>query len=542
MTARMDEADFVIVGGGSAGCILAGRLASAGLRVLLLEAGDAAEAHPETLSADGFGKAFAGDATMWQRMSVKMAKLGRKYVGTGRGMGGSGSVNGMVYTRGDKQDFSAWPDGWKWGDCEPAFAAVEAELQPKPRFVTPYVQRLIDACEQVGMTAASGMLDGELKGKVGANAMNYAGQKRRSSYRAWIKEPFEVKGHPIREHLRIKLAAQVEALVFEGQRAVAVRYRHQGQVFEVKVGQEVIMAAGALETPRILQLSGVGAAEHLRRLDIPVVLDAPRIGENLQDHMLVTLFYKAAVATDFQHAQVYAFDTADGRPGAPDTCWVGLAAHAHLRLAMHRMVPIMLLPEALLKLQPLRWLLRKVVDGVMNFRPLDSWVQKVFGIVVILGKPTARGSVRIASRNPQQAAEIDVAWLSTEADRQLLERGIERARQMAAAPSFADAKLRPLSAGAKPGVTGAKLWRWVHKASMTSYHFCGTCSMGADATSPVDPSDLRVKGLSNVRVADASAIPDIPVSALNAPSMMVAWRAADFILKEYQDARASSTD
>ncbi len=536
MVAIATQADFVVIGAGSAGCIVASRLAEAGHSVVLLEAGDAAEAHPETLRADGFKNAFANDATMWQRMSVKMAHMGRKYLGTGRGMGGSGSVNGMVYTRGDQRDFDAWPQNWQWEDCLPAFEGVEAKLEPRPRLATRYVQRFIDACVGVGMTAENGMNSGDLKAKVGANDMNYAGDKRRSSYRAFIKEPLEVRGHPLRENLRIVLGAQVQKVLFDaGQKATAVRYERKGQMAEVAVGREVIFAAGALETPRLLMLSGVGDAAHLQSVGLPVVHNAPSVGQHLQDHPNVCLFYKSRELPDFAFPQVYAFDTATGGPGAPEMCWVGFAAHSTMRYALHRMLPVLMLPEGLLKLKWLRVSLRKIIDFVITFRPVDGFVQKLFGIVVILGKPTSRGSVRLASASPDDAALIDPAWLQTEHDKRLMEAGIARALEMAQQPSLAQAGLKPLSVGAKPGISKAKLWRWIHKASMTTYHFGGSCRMGPEADSPVSAHDLRVKGLANVRVADASVMPSIPVSALNAPSMMIGWRAADFVLQDHPE-------
>jgi choline dehydrogenase len=387
------------------------------------------------------------------------------------------------------------------------------------------------------MAHEDGLNTGDLAAKVGANAMNYEGAKRRSSYRAFIKEPMEEKGGALRQHLRIALRAQVERVEFEEEngapKAVAVHYRKDGQLQRVAVGKELIFCAGALETPRLLMLSGVGEAAHLQAHDIPVVCNAPGVGQNLQDHPNVALFYRGNKALDFSYPQVYAFDTADGHKAAPQMCWVLYAAPASMQQAMQRMLPIIALPEFLRQNKALRWALKKLIDGAFQLLPVVGFVENVFAIVVILGKPTARGQIRLQSADPAQPAAIDPGWYGTQRDRDLMERGIERARQMVAQPSLAGLKPKALSKGAKAGVSGKALWKWIGKASMTTYHFAGSCRMGDEVAAPVAPADLRVKGLANVRVMDASLMPEIPVSALNAPSMMLGWRGAQILLNEY---------
>lgn len=522
--------DYIVIGAGSSGCVVAGELAQAQAgSILLLEAGDSAEAHPEGLSADGFKYAFSNDAMMWHRMSAPQKNCGNHslYIGTGRGMGGSGAVNGMVYTRGDRRDYAAWPQGWRWDDLTPAFTAVEQQLGIQPRKPTPFAQRFLDAAVQSGFKRKDGLNDGALGGYVGCNDMNYQGEDRRSSYRAWLHQQ-TLPG------LTIQTGAAVQRVVFDAQRkAVAVEYLNAGQMQRVEIRREVIFCAGALETPKLLMLSGIGPRSELEAHGIPLVLEVDGVGKHLQDHPNVCLFYRGKQDVDFSYPQLYAFDAAKLPPepqaeSAPDTCYVCYAAPASIKESMLRMLPILALPGFLYQLSFLRTLLRGLIHLHFMLPPLRKFVSKIFGVVVILGKPTARGTVGLASADPNACAKVNMNYYSTAADRETMVAAIAKARQMTAQPALVGAK--PLSAGGK-NISGKKLWSWINSATMTTFHYCGSCRMGDDTESPVD-TRLRVRGLHNVRVADASVVPEIPVSALNAPSMMVGYRAAQFILED----------
>lgn len=524
--ASTEAFDYVVVGAGSAGCIVAARLAEAGAgSVLLLEAGDTATAHPETLSADGFKHAFANDDVMWHRMSAKQADCGGRsvYLGSGRVLGGSGSVNGMVYTRGDRRDFDAWPSGWKWAEVQPAFEAVEARLGLQARPETPFASRFLDAAVAAGFSRKDGMNDGVLSEVVGCNDMNYQGDARRSSYRAWLHDA-------VPKGLHLRTQARVHRLLFDSARkAHAVEYEHQGALRRIAVRREVLLCGGALETPKLLQLSGVGPAELLASLGIPLVQAAPAVGSHLQDHPNVCVFYRSRALVDFQYPQLYAFGAAHGPApeAAPDTCFVCYAAPASLKESMLRMLPILALPGVLYRLRLLRGLLRACVRGAFRLPPLQRFVSRVFGVVVILGKPLSRGSVRIRSADPRVDAKIDPAYYSHPEDRTRMAAAIERAHGVACQQPLQSVGARLLSKAAV-ATNPRKRQRWIEGATMTTFHYCGSCRMGEGDDSPVDP-ELRVKGIANVRVADASVMPEIPVSALNAASMMIGYRAADFI-------------
>ncbi len=523
-----DLHDYIVVGAGSAGCVVAGRLAATPgvASVLLVEAGEAAEAHPETLSADGFKYAFAKDALMWHRMSAPQAQCqGRSlYAGSGRVVGGSGGVNGMVYTRGDRQDFSAWPAGWQWDDVRPAFIALEERLQPRPRPATAFSERCVQAAQAAGLSRKDGLNDGDLRGFVGYNDMNYAGDRRNSSYRAFVQPAPADK-------LQLRTSAQVQRLLFEtGPRATGIEYRQAGQTRRAYARREIILCAGALATPKLLLLSGVGPATALGELGIAVQQDAPGVGQNLQDHPNVCLFYRSRAAVDFEYPQLYGFDREGDQTdeAGPDTCYVFYAAPASIQQSMQRMLPILALPGRLYQSRVLRGALRRMIDLAFVLPPVRRFVRTLFGIVVILGKPSSRGSLRLRSADPQAPAEIDLAYYQTEQDRQTMLAAVARAKHIARQEPLRSVAAKPLSAGARTEKP-SRIWAWIGQATMTTFHYCGSCRMGDDAASPVD-TQLRVKGVHGLRVADASVIPEIPVSALNAPSMMIGHRAVDFIL------------
>jgi len=522
--------DYIVVGGGSSGCIVAGRLAEQNIgSVLLLEGGDCAEANPETLSSDGFKYAFANDKVMLDRISEPQAACNDRtlYAGSGKGMGGSGGVNGMVYTRGDKLDFAQWPEGWHWQDVEPAFQQLEKRLRVRHREATSFTELALTAAEAAGFKRKHGMNDGELNGFMGYNDMNYEADKRRNSYVAFVAEPAS-------KNLTVKTKSLAHKIIFEGNKAVGIEAVINGKKQTVLANKEIILCAGALETPKLLMLSGVGPKKHLESLGIPVIQDVPGIGSNLHDHPNVTMFFQGRKPVDFGYPQVYGFFRANSGLDLPknqaDTCIAWLAAPITMQESMKRMAPATLLKGKKFFNPFLKGFLRFGLRIVLLLPPVNKFINNLYGIVIILGKPLSRGTLRLASRHVKDPAVIDLAFYSNNTDMESLLNGVEMAKKIAAhegLKAWGNKPLAPASRSSKREV----LKKWIYNSTMTTFHYCGTCSMGDNSDAPVD-TRLKLKGFLNLRIADASVIPVIPVSALNAPSMMVGYRAVDFILSD----------
>jgi choline dehydrogenase len=521
--------DYIVVGGGSAGCMVAARLlaAKAGT-VALIERGDKAEANPETLSADGFKYAFGNDKVMLDRMSTHQSACDHRslYAGSGSVMGGSGAVNGMVYTRGDKRDFDEWPSGWKWQDVEPAFQKLEQGLHVRHREATTFTEKALGAAEAAGFKRKHGLNDGDLSGYMGYNDMNYEGTERRNTYTAFLRE------HMNNPQFTLFTKCLTHKIIFDGTHTVGVEAAIKGKKRILHANKEVILSAGALETPKLLMLSGVGPKDHLQTLGIKVVKDVPSIGSNLHDHPNVTFFMQGRKPVDFGYPQVYGFYRANPAlplpAGQADTCIAWLAAPVTMQESMKRMAPATLFGG--------KYFFNPLVKGFMRFGlklvlllpPVNNFINNLYGIVVILGKPLSRGTLRLASTNPKDPAIVDLAFYKNPVDMETILNGVEMAKKIAAHDELKSWGNRPLAPASRSGKREV-LKKWVYNTTMTTFHYCGTCSMGESPDRPVDTS-LKLKGFTGLRIADASAIPAIPVSALNAPTMMVGYRAADFIL------------
>lgn len=529
----MDAFDYVIVGGGSAGCIVAARLASESeASVLLLELGERGEDNPETLIVDGYKHAFLNDRVMWPKYTTPQPGCLDKsmFVGSGRGLGGSGAINAMVYLRSSVSDFDDWAaPSWRWSEVVGDFERLERIIDPHRRAPTDFCEACIEAAEHAGFRRGDDLNDGDLDGVLGYEWMNYRGEQRRSTYVAFLQPALD------RPNLRVETGARVERLIFDADRRIcAVEYVHAGVRRRVAVGREAVLCAGAVESAKLLMLSGLGPGEVLRRHGIESLLEHPQIGRNFQDHPNVALFYAGRREVDAKYPQLYGFhraspDTPHLRPGQPDTCYVFYPAKSSLREMMLRMLPTLVLPAALRERGPWRQGIRSAVSLAFERAWVREFVTRVYGLIVILGKPRSRGSVELGGPRAEDPARIDPAYFSHADDLQTMIDGLRLARRIAAAPALQQWGARELFPGG--WMDAPKLLEgFVRANAMTTYHFAGSCSLGAGEAGVVD-EQLRVRGIEGVRVADASVIPVVPVSALHAPTMLIGFRAADMLLR-----------
>ncbi len=520
------EFDYIVVGAGSSGCVVAGELASEpGVRVALIELGDRAEDHPETLRADGYKDAFANDRLLIERFSVPQVHSGKKryFLGTGRGMGGSGAINGMVYTRGAREDYAEWPRGYRFDELVPTFEAVERQLRVRPRPETRFTETFVGAAVEAGFRRVSNLNDGDLSGVIGYETMNYEGEARRNSYVAFIQD------RGVRDNLTILTQARALGVVLEGRRATGVEIEQAGARLTLSARREVVLCAGALETPRLLMLSGIGPGGHLHERGLSVAVDLPGVGENLHDHPNVSLFFAGKQAVDVNYPQLYGFHRAHAQSSLPigqsDTCYVMYPARSSLREAAMRMLPTKL-PKALYG-RATKGLIRTAVAGATRFDFSQRFIEKTWGVVVILGKPKSRGTIRLCADDVRADALIDPGYFSHPEDLETMVHGVRLARRIAQAAPLAAWGNRALLPG--DDVTqDDDIARFIRDNAMTTFHFAGSCRMGDDQASVVD-TELRVRGIDGLRVADASVVPVTPVSALNAPSMMLGMRCAQLL-------------
>jgi choline dehydrogenase len=532
--------DYIIVGAGSAGCVLAARLSESGRHtVLLLEAGPS-DRRFWIQTPIGYGKTFYDPDVNWMYRTEPEPGLGGRQIYQPRGkvLGGSSSINAMVYSRGQPSDFDAWEalgnPGWGWRDVLPAYRRMEDHALGAgpdhgaggPLGVSviegtahPLTALFVEAAAEAGIPR-TGDLNGTSIEGAGYYQITTRGGLRMSAARAYLKP---ARG---RANLAVETGALATKILFEGRRAVGIAYRQRGAGREARAGRAVILAGGAINTPQLLQISGIGPASLLAGLGIEVVADRPAVGANLQDHLCYDHVYRCNRPSLNQEFGPLMRRLRAGlryvltRTGP-------LALSVNQGGAFLRTTPDRPAPDMQLYFSPLSY--ERVPPGVRAMMMPDAFPG--FSLSASPCNPTSRGSVLARSADPGVAPAIRGNYLSTEKDVADLLAGARILRRLSATPVFAalvEAEIKPGSAVE----SNESLVEDIRARAYSVFHPCGTCRMGPDAADTVVDARLRAHGLEGLRIADASIFPLVTSGNTNAPAIMVGEKAADIILAD----------
>lgn len=536
----MQTFDFIVVGSGSAGSVVAERLSASGRHsVLVLEAGGTDRRFFVQMPL-GYGKTFFDPAVNWNYAAEPDPGLAgnKDHWPRGKILGGSSSINAMVWIRGAREDFDAWRDagnpGWGFDDLLPAFKAIEdneaggdalrgtggpVHVTDNRKKVHPLTHRFLAAAQAAGL-GLNQDFNGEAQEGVGVYQITTRDGRRMSAARAFLRPAMK------RANLRVETHALATKVLFEGTRAIGVEYQQNGRTKTVRAGREVILCGGSVNTPQLLQLSGIGPTTLLRDLGIGVVHAGEHVGRNLQDHQGINYTWKARVPTLNQLL----------RP------WWGKAL-AGMQYLLLRSGPLSMSmnqgggffrtdgsrarPNMQLYFQVFSTVLPKAGERpILTPDPFPG-----FSIGLSNCRPASRGEIMIRAADPTVHPRITVNALSAESDVAEMLDAVKFLRRLASMPPIADIVAEEVLPGSSIA-SDADLIQDFRKRSGTVYHPVSTCRMGPDPTASVVDPRLRVHGISALRVIDASIFPDNITGNTNAAAIMTGWKGAEMVLED----------
>jgi choline dehydrogenase-like flavoprotein len=523
--------DFIVVGAGSAGAAITNRLTESGrYQVLLLEAGG--ETHPLSRVPISFAKFINRPGVNWLYASEPEANTGGRPIPVPRGrmLGGSSAINGMVWVRGQRQDYDHWAQlgnrGWSYQDVLPIFKSMERyaggdgelrgrggplEISDSEETGRRLYESFIEAAGTVGLKYNRDYNGADQEGVAMTQAS--IGRGRRMSTARCYLDPAR-----LRPNLTIETNALARSLILEGGRCLGVRYAVRGEMREARAAREVIVSTGSIASPQLLELSGIGQAERLKGLGIKVQHNLPGVGENLRDHWAPRMKWRVG-----RHGVTF-----NERARGLGALWQGLLyITANRGFLSHPASPLRAFfktregldsPDAMLTLQPF-------------LMTPDLKLAKEAGLTVITHqlRPESKGSVHIAAADPGKPPAIRFNFLAERTDRDCLLASMRFVRRIIGAPSLAWLGAEEFAPGAK-AKSDSELIDFVTRTAETTYHPVGTCKMGSDPAAVVDDR-LRVRGVAGLRVADASIMPTLTSGNTNAPSIMIGEKAARMILE-----------
>jgi choline dehydrogenase len=536
--------DYIVVGAGSAGAVVASRLSESGThRVLLLEAGIQGSNFFWSKVPVGVSKMIDDPAVNWCYSSEPDEGSGGRRIAVPRGrmLGGSSSINGMVYIRGQAQDYDHWAQlgnrGWSFQDVLPIFKRMERfeggsdefrgrdgilPVTHTPRNKVPLLEKIIAAAEKMGLPYNPDQNGASQEG-IGMSQVTITKGRRQSTAFCYL-DPARS-----RANLQIDQGAIAESLILEGKRCVGVRYSVNGQKREARATREVIVSGGSINSPKLLELSGIGQGDRLRALDITPVHELPGVGENLRDH------YSPRMKFEITGKNLTFNDNARGWRLAREALKYAIFREGFLASTA---VPIRLYfrtrvgldsPDATISIAPFLY------EMVGKERRVSA--QKGITMNVNVLRSESTGSVHIKSADPAEPPAIRFNFLSTEHDRTGIVNVLRKGRELMATSPLKEVTGQEIAPGAHLQ-SDADLLEWVRNNAETTYHPVGTCKMGSDPRAVVDP-ELRVHGIAGLRVADASIMPTLTSGNTNAPAIMIGEKCASMVLAAAEVAQAA---